>query len=77
MTQEQQQISAFPKASVYVRIPSAASLIEGMSSAALRKKLSRSTLPEGIIRRWGRTILIHREKFLAWIDSEPSEAKGL
>lgn len=63
-------------AAVYLRIASAASLIEGMTPAALRKKILRSTVPPGVIRRWGRSILIHREKFLAWIESDGKSPAG-
>jgi hypothetical protein len=51
---------------VWIRIPSAARLVD-MSPAALKMRLSRVTPPAGVIQRWGRSVLIHREKFLEWV----------
>ena len=58
---------------IYIRIPTAAALLD-LSAAAFRKRLSRTDVPSGVVRRWGRSILIHRDRFLAWLESEGAEA---
>lgn len=66
----QEQAASQPQATapeaVWIRIPSAARLVD-MSPAALKMRLSRVTPPAGVIQRWGRSVLIHRENFLKWV----------
>lgn len=54
---------------VWLRLGSAAVLVDS-SAEALRKRLNRTSLPPGIVKRWGRSLLIHRERFLAWLAAE-------
>ena len=62
------------QAATWLRIPTAARLID-LSPGALRKRLARLPVPAGIVVRFGSSVLIHRERFLAWIGSStPVEA---
>lgn len=55
-------------AAVWLSPASAARLVD-MSTAALRKRLAATQLPAGILRRWGRRILIHKARFLNWLEA--------
>ena len=61
---------------VWLRLPTAAALID-LSPGALKQRLYRQPPPDGVVRRLGRSILIHRERFLRWIEVGPNtEATG-
>jgi hypothetical protein len=53
--------------------PAAAAATFGMSREAFRAKLRRSKLPDGVVRKWGRSVLLHRERLLAWVDAGGGE----
>jgi len=53
---------------IYGTMKQTAALV-GLSTKALGMRLSRSTLPAGIIVRWGKSVMIHRERFLRWLES--------
>jgi hypothetical protein len=55
---------------VWIRIPTAAALLD-LTPNALKQRLYRQAPPAGVVRRWGRTVLIHRERFLRWIEEDP------
>ncbi len=52
---------------IWLRMRSAAQIVD-LSPGALRKRLSRAEVPPGVMRRWGRTMLLHKERFLAWVE---------
>lgn len=52
---------------VWLRLSSAAVLVD-LTPSALRKKLARHAPPAGIARRWGGAVMIHKERFLRWLD---------
>ncbi|MBI4566433.1 MAG: hypothetical protein HY716_17255 [Planctomycetes bacterium] len=52
---------------IWLRLASAAELVD-LSTGALRKRLNRTPPPKGVMRRWGGSYFIHRERFLKWMD---------
>ena len=54
---------------LFLRLPSAARLID-TTPGALRKRLERTELPPGVVIRKGRTIWVHRERFLKWMEED-------
>ena len=52
---------------VFLSITKAAALID-LTPGALRKKLVRVPPPPGVLIRWGRSLFVHRDKFLAWLE---------
>lgn len=51
---------------VWIHLSTAALLVDS-NAEALRKRVK--DLPPGVVRKWGRSVLIHRERFLAWLES--------
>jgi hypothetical protein len=60
---------------VWIRLATAAALID-TSPKALAMRVSRGQVPADIVRRLGRTVLIHRAKLLTWLEGggDPSTA---
>lgn len=52
---------------IWLRLKSAAALVD-LSPGALKQHLYRRPPPSGVVRRFGRAVLIHRERFLNWIE---------
>ena len=58
-----------PKAPVYLSVTTAARLLD-MSGPALRKRIIRGEVPPGIVTRvGGRTLRLHRIRYLDWLNS--------
>ena len=58
-----------PKAPIYLSVATAARMLD-MSGPALRKRIIRGEVPPGIVTRvGGRTIRLHRIRYLDWLDS--------
>ena len=60
--------AAEPAQAIYWGMATAAKALD-MSPEALRCKLRRSNLPPGIVRKWGRSVLLHRERLLGWLEA--------
>lgn len=53
---------------VWVRISTAAALLD-MTPKAFSMRVSRGQLPAEIVRRFGDSVRVHREKLLAWFEA--------
>jgi len=52
---------------VWLRLATAAELVD-LTPAALRKRLARHAPPPGVVKRWGGSYFVHRERFMRWLD---------
>jgi hypothetical protein len=59
---------------VWLRLPSAAALVD-ISPGALKQRILRGQVPATVIRKLGRTVLVHREKFLRWLEAGANETR--
>lgn len=69
---KQRRLRAVPKEqtskpeAIYIRLKTAAVLIDS-TRGALHKRLIRNEVPPGVMTRFGKRILIHKQKFLKWV----------
>jgi hypothetical protein len=68
-------VAAIATEAVWVRPATAAQMLD-LSPEAFRCRIRRSDLPEGIVRKWGRSVLIHKERLLKWLEEPPVERDG-
>lgn len=62
-----------PEGPIYLRIRTLARLLDS-TPGAIRKRLSRSDLPGGTVKRWGRSMMVHKKRFLEWLESEEADS---
>lgn len=53
---------------VWIRVETAAALLD-LTPEALRCRLRRTDLPPGILKKWGRAVLLHRQRLLDFVET--------